>query len=280
MSIQVASKLEQRIAESINAEREAEGLPGLKLEVHLNASSQAHSDWMAETGTFSHTGEGGSTSGERIAETGFELSGSWRTAENLAYTSLQGGLGADEADKMHDGLMGSAGHRANILNPDLEYVGIGLSVGKINVGGVNHEVVFLTQNFAATDGEVLVQQEEDGETVLQPWQNGQPVGKPEQPGEEDEREDDEGSGGGGGGCFVATAAYGDALHPDVRALRCWRDKHLVRHAAGRAFIRAYWIIGPRLARVVAHDRASGRVSRALLAPIARMAGRWVDRGRG
>ena len=37
----------------------------------------------------------------------------------------------------------------------------------------------------------------------------------------------------GGACFVATAAYGDSHHPDVVALRKFRDKHLVRTAAGR-----------------------------------------------
>ena len=32
---------------------------------------------------------------------------------------------------MHEGLMESAGHRANILDPNAAYVGVGLSVGNI-----------------------------------------------------------------------------------------------------------------------------------------------------
>jgi uncharacterized protein YkwD len=317
LSIEVASELEQRIAAAINDEREKAGLAPLKLEAHLNASAQDHSDWMADTGSLSHTGEDGSSVGDRIAETGLPLTGAARWSENVAYTSVEGRLGADEADRMHEGLMSSAEHRANILDPDVSYVGIGLSVGTIEGGG-GREMAFLTQNFAATDGKVLVQTEVGGETLLQPWQNGEPVGEPFAPDEgegqpddpdpdhtpEDEEEDgggeDEGDGavdnGGdpdgrgnpdrddddedsGGGCFVATAAYGDRLHPDVVDLRRFRDEVLVDHAAGRTFIRIYRVIGPPLARLVEPHRPSGRAARALFAPLARAARRAADRCR-
>jgi uncharacterized protein YkwD len=299
LDIEIASELERRIAEAINEEREAAGLAPLKLEAHLNASAQGHSDWMADTGSLSHAGEGGSSAGDRIAETGLPLTGAARWSENIAFTSIEGRLGAEEADRMHDGLMGSAGHRANILDPEVSYVGIGLSVGTLDGGG-GREMVFLTQNFAATDGEVLVQEEVGGQTVLQPWQDGEPVGEPFAPddvegeadgpdegddsrGEQPDRDrhddsdrDDEDS---GGGCFVATAAYGDRRHPDVVELRRFRDDILVHWAAGRAFIRIYRAVGPRLARLVEPRRASGRAARALIAPLARAAGRAADRNR-
>ena len=155
-----------------------QGSSRLKIEAHLNASAQSHSEWMGETGTFSHSGENGSTATDRIEEAGFPLTGSWQTAENIAYVSVTGELDAGEADRMHEGLMESAGHRANILDPNAAYVGIGLSVGNITLDGADQEVVFLTQNFADTDGQVLVQEEVDGETVLQPYQDGEPVGEP------------------------------------------------------------------------------------------------------
>ncbi len=276
MRTEIATDLELSVADAINAERSAAGLPGVKVEAHLNASAQAHSDWMADTGNFSHTGEDDSSVADRIEDTGFPLEGNWRMSENIAYTSISGSLDRGETSRMHEGLMDSSGHRANILDPDAAYVGIGLSVGNLTIGGMTQKVVYLTQNFADTDGRTLVQEEADGETVLQPYENGVPVGTAEPtdpPGEDPDDEEEDSGSGGGGGCFVATAAYGDGLHPDVRALRRWRDERLVRHAPGRAFIRAYWIIGPRLARVVAAERASGRVARALLAPIARMVGR-------
>src|SRR5690606_14615514 len=137
-------------------------------------------DWMLDTGRLSHIGEGGSRAGDRIEETGFDTGTQWAWAENLAMSGISGGLGRDEADRMHEGLMKSPDHRDNILDPDTSYVGIGLSTA----GG--H--VYLTQKFADTDGEVLVQHEVDGETVLQPWQNGEATGDPmppdEIPGEE------------------------------------------------------------------------------------------------
>lgn len=70
--------------------------------------------------------------------------------------------------------------------------------------------------------------------------------------------------GGGGGCFVATAAYGDCCHPDVVALRAFRDLHLCRYRAGRAFIAFYWIVGPRLASLTTPESIHGSLARMLL----------------
>lgn len=80
---------------------------------------------------------------------------------------------------------------------------------------------------------------------------------------EDETPQDESSGS-GGGCFVATAAYGHRMHPEVVALRRFRDNHLVRFAAGRAFIRLYWKAGPVIAARVSADGAAGTALRAVL----------------
>jgi len=55
----------------------------------------------------------------------------------------------------------------------------------------------------------------------------------------------------GATCFVATAAYGDWHHPEVVFLRWYRDNVLVSSAAGRAFTRVYWQVGPHLAKLVA-----------------------------
>ena len=180
MSTEIATELEQRLVAQINAERAAEGLPALKIEAHLNSSAQSHSEWMGETGTFSHTGENGSSATDRIEDADFPLTGYWQTSENIAFISVTGEMDAGETDRMHEGLMESAGHRANILDPDAAYVGVGLSEGT-SPDGVNRDAVFLTQNFADTDGQVLVQEEVDGETVLQPYQNGEPVGEPQIP---------------------------------------------------------------------------------------------------
>jgi hypothetical protein len=244
---------------------------------------------MAERGSLSHTGENGSSTADRIAESEFPLTGSWSIAENLAFITTTGDLDSGEVDQMHAGLMESASHRANILSPDVSYVGIGLAVGDISVGGGSQEAVFLTENFADTDGQVLVQEEVKGETVIQPYQDGEPVGEPQvvevpddpedphDPNHDQDEEEDESSS--GGGCFVATAAYGDRKHPDVMDLRRFRDEILVGSRAGRGFIRAYRVLGPKMAGLVSHDGVSGLAARALISPMARIAGKWVDRQR-
>ena len=129
MSTEVATQLEQHIAASINAERAAAGLDPLKIEAHLNSAAQSQSDWMGDTGTFSHAGEDGSTAADRIGDAGFPLTGSSRVAENIGYSSISGELDEGEADKLHEGLKNSPEHLANMLDPDVSYVGIGFSVG-------------------------------------------------------------------------------------------------------------------------------------------------------
>ena len=74
----------------------------------------------------------------------------------------------------------------------------------------------------------------------------------------------------GGGCFVATPAYGDRLHPDVVALRYFRDHHLIRTAAGRSFVRFYWIVGPRLAAVTKPHQLHAISARMLLTRLVRV----------
>lgn len=61
-------------------------------------------------------------------------------------------------------------------------------------------------------------------------------------------------GGGGGGCFIATAAYGSAMHPKVNTLRQLRDRYLLTNALGRVFVDIYYRTSPPLAAVIArHD---------------------------
>ncbi|WP_374301984.1 CFI-box-CTERM domain-containing protein [Paracoccus sp. (in: a-proteobacteria)] len=92
--------------------------------------------------------------------------------------------------------------------------------------------------------------------------------EPVLPPPDDTVEDDEASHA-GGSCFVATAAYGDPWHPDVVALRAFRDTHLVRYKMGRRFIRFYWQVGPKLARVITPTSYRGRLARYLLSEIVR-----------
>ena len=69
------------------------------------------------------------------------------------------------------------------------------------------------------------------------------------------------------GCFIATAAYGTALHPHLDSLRDFRDRYLVTNRPGRTLVRYYYHYSPPIADYIA-DRIWLRVIvRALLTPI-------------
>ncbi len=55
------------------------------------------------------------------------------------------------------------------------------------------------------------------------------------------------SSGGGGRCFIATAAYGSPLEPQVVLLRAFRDEYLVTTRPGKAFVEWYYRTSPPLA---------------------------------
>lgn len=75
-------------------------------------------------------------------------------------------------------------------------------------------------------------------------------------------------------CFVAGAVYGEPMHPDVVAIRAWRDRYLQPRSAWRpamaAFVAVYERIGPPLARwVVRRPRVAAGIRDLVLAPFAR-----------
>jgi hypothetical protein len=154
MSATTANDLERYMLDLMNEERISRGLNALVLDKVLNASADAHSLWMLENNVFSHTGVGGSTPTERMTAEGFDLSGSWRTAENIAAQSERGNEGLfDDVYDLHIALMNSPGHRANILMPDLEVVGIGIQTGTYSYDSGTYFSVMVTQNFAMTGGQ-------------------------------------------------------------------------------------------------------------------------------
>ncbi|MFA7404476.1 MAG: MXAN_6640 family putative metalloprotease [Pelobacteraceae bacterium] len=69
------------------------------------------------------------------------------------------------------------------------------------------------------------------------------------------------------GCFIATAAYGSYLHPQVQLLRQFRDEYLLTNAPGRAFVSLYYRFSPQLADVIARHSVLRSIARLLLTPL-------------
>lgn len=105
---------EAEVFSLINAERAREGIGLLARNEKLDAAAQRHSNDMACNNFMSHTGSDGSSPWDRMDQAGY----TWiRAAENVA-------AGYSSPASVVDGWMNSAGHRANILDPSLEDVGI------------------------------------------------------------------------------------------------------------------------------------------------------------
>jgi hypothetical protein len=68
-------------------------------------------------------------------------------------------------------------------------------------------------------------------------------------------------------CFIATAAYGTALAPEVSVLRRVRDRYLMTSSLGRALVEQYYTWSPALAERVRRAPWLASFVRSALAPL-------------
>lgn len=68
-------------------------------------------------------------------------------------------------------------------------------------------------------------------------------------------------------CFIATAAYGSPLAPEVVLLSSYRDNYLAHHLLGRKIIHLYYRLSPPLAAWVSRKKFLKTCTRWLLVPI-------------
>lgn len=116
---------EQYFVNAINSERAAVGAPPLSVDGSLVAYARSHSQWMIANG-FKHS-----------TNLGADLSGWSQLGENI-------GMGGNR-ESLHAQFMASSGHRANLLNPIYDKVGVGVVYS-------GDGVPYVTQIFMDTAG--------------------------------------------------------------------------------------------------------------------------------
>ena len=121
---------ERLMSRMVNRARMEAGLSRLDYGEDLAAVGRAHSNDMARHGFFAHVSPTRGTLADRMRRAGIAVA---TFSENLA--------GNADLGAAHEGLMDSPGHRKNILDPDVNRVGIGI----VRTGEGN---LIITQVFA------------------------------------------------------------------------------------------------------------------------------------
>lgn len=70
-----------------------------------------------------------------------------------------------------------------------------------------------------------------------------------------------------GACFIATAAFGSYLDPNVKVLRDFRDAVLLRTDLGRSFVKLYYSNSPIVADFIARHEGARTATRLALTPM-------------
>jgi uncharacterized protein YkwD len=110
------SRPERELFADTNRERQAQGLPTLRWNAALAEAARQHVQMMAERQTISHQFPGEASLPARCSKAGVSF---MALAENVAE--------APSAGEIHSLWMHSSGHRANILDGNMDSVGIAVA---------------------------------------------------------------------------------------------------------------------------------------------------------
>jgi uncharacterized protein YkwD len=124
-SVSAPIDVSYQCTDMVNAHRSSAGIAPVTVVGAINSAAEAHATRQATKQKMSHTGSNGSNAGQRLTASGFQWS-TW--AENVA-------AGQVDCAAVINAWMGSSGHRANILNPAMTSIGIGVVTG---TNGVNY----------------------------------------------------------------------------------------------------------------------------------------------
>ncbi len=115
-----AANLAEEIVWYTNQVRASHGLPPLQVDPVLNRAALWHARTMASYGQMAHVLDGVGP-GERLQQVGYPFS---TYAENVAYNFGYG----DPARAVMDSWIKSSGHFRNILNAQVNEIGVGFAV--------------------------------------------------------------------------------------------------------------------------------------------------------
>ena len=110
----------------LNRERNKRGMGDLRADDKQQKAAGAHNRVMLKKNCFSHQCSGEPDLVKRIEQAGYlPCSCSWSVGENIAW----GSGSTSSPRRIVDAWMGSAPHRANILNSRFEHIGIAVDSG-------------------------------------------------------------------------------------------------------------------------------------------------------
>ena len=115
----------------LNKQRAQRGLKRLRSEKHQRRAASRHNRLMIRTGCFDHECPGEPDLVKRLEKAGYlPCNCSWSVGENIAWGS--GSYGSPR--NIVKSWMNSEGHRANILNPQFEHIGVAVHRGAPDSG--------------------------------------------------------------------------------------------------------------------------------------------------
>jgi len=110
------SSAERILLDSVNAERKAQGIPALAWDDALAVAARSHAAEMARRNSVAHVLPDEPSLPARATRAGVRFS--W-LSENV--------VSAGTVDNAHAQFVKSPAHRANILDPDMDRIGIGVA---------------------------------------------------------------------------------------------------------------------------------------------------------
>jgi hypothetical protein len=134
--------------DSANHERTSRGIPALKWDASLAEAAHQHATWMAQKNALSHQFPGEPDVPTREAQAGARISAA---AENVAY--------GPSAEVIHNGWMHSPPHRHNLLDPQMNSIGIAV----VQRGNLLFAVEDFSRTLAALS---LAEQEKMVKTII------------------------------------------------------------------------------------------------------------------